>query len=500
MNGKNLFAVEFSVTEIKYVWNGIYMPRSDRMENCRYHSLVLIRSDQHTYRFDDGTELHAEPGYILYLPEGSSYRISDIKTCDCVAINFKILEKTNIPPLRFSVKNQISAYSELFQTASRFWDRKTTGYQAKIKSLLYQILYTMQTNYHPDYVPSRLAFKLNAAMEYISDHYTDSDITVQMLAGMADMSEVYFRRQFNRLYGTPPMQYIKKLRMNKAVELLDSDMYPVHEVAHRVGYASEHYFCREFKKSTGLSPKKYEKEKNSEPSAYPFRTHENAPTPKREDSIVRLLGEERIVTYLPFDGSAAAGAGRITAREGGRLRFVEGYFGQAAQFDDGCVTLDGWQPGRNSFSVALWMKTDGVLIDPCLLSNKDWMNGNNPGFVLALRASNVKFNAGNGSAVRLDQEYPLPRDFHNGWVYVILVVDREAGEVRISCDFEAFKSAAIPTALRDVSLDTPLQLNIGQDGTGKFDLHLSATLDEYLIVDGVLTDADVAALKTHYAP
>ena len=54
--------------------------------------------------------------------------------------------------------------------------------------------------------------------------------------------------------------------------------------------------------------------------------------------------------------------------------------------------------------------------------------------------------------------------------------------------------------LKNASLNSPLELNIGQDGTGKIDLHLSAALDEYLIVDGVLTDGDVAALKAHYAP
>ena len=234
--------------------------------------------------------------------------------------------------------------------------------------------------------------------------------------------------------------------------------------------------------------------------AYPFRTHENAPTPAGDDSVVRLLGEERIVTYLPFDGGIEPGAGTVTAEMGGKLYYVEGYFGQGAQFDDGFVTLGGWQPGKESFSVALWMKTDGVQIDPCLLSNKDWMSGLNRGFVLALRESDVKFNAGNGGSIRMDQEYSLPIDFRGGWVYVILVVDREAGEVRFSYDFGKFASAEIPAGLKNATFNTALDMNIGQDGTGKIDLHLAATLDEYLILDGILTDEDVAALKAHYAP
>jgi len=257
----NLFTTELTVTDIEFVWNGIYMPRSNHVDTRGYHGLVLIRDDPHAYIFDDGTVLKAEPGYILYLPRGSSYRVSDVKSCDCVAINFRILEDAHFPPLRFPAGNQMSAYSELFQTASRFWDSKSIGYRTKIKSLLYQILYIMQKNYHPDYVPSSLAFKLSITMEYIGEHYTEGDITVRYLAEMAEMSEVYFRKQFHRLYGMAPLQYIKQLRLNKAIELLESDMYPVHEVAHRVGYASEYYFCREFKRITGLSPMKFRKEK-----------------------------------------------------------------------------------------------------------------------------------------------------------------------------------------------------------------------------------------------
>ncbi len=233
---------------------------------------------------------------------------------------------------------------------------------------------------------------------------------------------------------------------------------------------------------------------------YPHRDHDSTPTPSVSNSasVVSVLGEDRILTYLPFDGGEEPAAGIMTTKQGGKLYYVDGYFGKAAQFDDGFVNLDGWQPGKTSFSVALWMKTGGVLIDPCLLSNKDWMSGLNKGFVLSLRESDVKFNAGNGGQVRMDAEYPLPIDYQDGWVYVVLVVDRENNVIRFSYDFGPFESAEFPAGLKNASLNGLDQLNIGQDGTGKIDLHLSATLDEYLIVDGVLTGEDLQALKACY--
>lgn len=259
MEDETLFTTDLTVTKIESVWNGIYMPRSRHMSDRGYHGLVLIRDNPHSYIFDDGTVLEAEPGYILYLPKGASYRVSTCDTCDCVAINFNILEDMAFPSQRFAVGSQMSVYTELFQTASHFWDSKSIGYLAKIKSLLYQILYTMQKNYQPAYVSGELAEKLNDSLEYIGRHYTEGSISVKELAKTSGMSEVYFRKQFQRLYGMPPLRYIKQLRLSKAIELLESDMYPIHTVAHMVGYASEYYFCREFKRSTGMSPLQFKK-------------------------------------------------------------------------------------------------------------------------------------------------------------------------------------------------------------------------------------------------
>ena len=114
-----------------------------------------------------------------------------------------------------------------------------------------------------------------------------------------------------------------------------------------------------------------------------------------------------------------------------------------------------------------------------------------------LRDTDVKFNLGDGKN-RMDMENPLPLDYKDGWVYVILSVSRDRDEIRFSYDFGPFEKAAVPAALKEVSFKAYKSLNIGQDGTGKYGQRLSAVLDEFLIVDGALTDSDVAALKARY--
>jgi hypothetical protein len=143
------------------------------------------------------------------------------------------------------------------------------------------------------------------------------------------------------------------------------------------------------------------------------------------------------------------------------------------------------------------MNTGGVEADPVLFSNKNWGSGSLPGYVLSLRNGDIKFNAGDGTN-RMDLESMLPENPFDRWVHVLLIVDREAGEVKIIYDFSIIDSMPIPDSLINDSFDSFPVLNIGEDGTGSLGLKLSAILDEFVLIDGALTDAEIAALAEHY--
>ena len=228
------------------------------------------------------------------------------------------------------------------------------------------------------------------------------------------------------------------------------------------------------------------------------RTHESSPTPAYEDSAASLLGNDRVLAYLPLDGNVDDATGRNETTGNGKLYYVEGYFGGAVQFDDGYVSLPDQAFGANSYSAAFWMKTDGVASEPSIFSNKDRSDGQNNGFVFSLDDDGELNFDMCYSGMRSSISWPLPSDYPNGWVYVVFVMDREAKEVRISYDFGEFVSYKIPGILGTKSFDALPVFNIGQDGTGEHDASLSAVLDEILIVDGILTDSDIETLRTLY--
>jgi len=226
-----------------------------------------------------------------------------------------------------------------------------------------------------------------------------------------------------------------------------------------------------------------------------YRTADGGETP--DPSELTALFGDRIAAYLTMDETIEPAIGEYQTEQGGKLYYVTGHTGNGIKFDDGYVSLKPYTPDSSSFSVCLWMKTGGVGSDPVLFSNKDWGNGSKPGFVLSLRSGDVKFNAGNGNS-RMDAEFQLPLDYADGWVHLALAVDREAGEIRFAYDFGEFITAKIPDALKDSHFNSFRNLNIGQDGTGKYSAQLSAVLDDFLLLDGAMTQEDLTALAEHY--
>ena len=226
------------------------------------------------------------------------------------------------------------------------------------------------------------------------------------------------------------------------------------------------------------------------------RKHQTEPTPSL-DNVKSLLEGHNVIAYFPLDGDEKDALGKVETVTTGKLYYSDAYYGKGADMSDGYITLKDVAVGTNSFSVALWVKTNGVPSDPCIISNKNWNSGGNIGFVLSIRSDeDIKFNAGNNGD-RMDAGAGLPLDYKNGWMHVILVVDRDKNKIRLFYDFASELDYDIPESLRNVSFDA-LDLNIGQDGTGHYGAHLAAQLDEFIITADALSDEDIAKLKAYY--
>lgn len=83
--------------------------------------------------------------------------------------------------------------------------------------------------------------------------------TLGALAAEARMSRSVFAQRFRAVVGVPPLQYLKRLRINRAAEMITTTDLPINRVAARVGYQTDSAFSRAFSSEMGQSPVHFRK-------------------------------------------------------------------------------------------------------------------------------------------------------------------------------------------------------------------------------------------------
>lgn len=97
---------------------------------------------------------------------------------------------------------------------------------------------------------------LAPAIEYIDKHFSEP-LELERLIGIAGVSPQYFCRLFKKTTGMRPFEYAAYKRIQQAKLLLDEDQHTIKEIAELTGYSDPSYFSSVFRKRVGMSPKEY---------------------------------------------------------------------------------------------------------------------------------------------------------------------------------------------------------------------------------------------------
>lgn len=97
--------------------------------------------------------------------------------------------------------------------------------------------------------------------DYIDRNYK-KDISAKDVAGILGYSDVYFSKVFKQLFDDNFINYLTKIRMDRAKLLLKDVSFNIKEVGKSVGYADSNYFTKVFKRSIGMSPSEYRSKHN----------------------------------------------------------------------------------------------------------------------------------------------------------------------------------------------------------------------------------------------
>lgn len=156
----------------------------------------------------------------------------------------------------------ISKYPEnnyIIVTAFDYFDYAQKALRLGVKDIL---LKPIDRNQLAEAISRAIGFTLthneiiDKVLLYIHRNYSQ-EIMVSDIAKKYFMNSSNFSRLFKNSVGISMVDYIRKLRIARAKDLLDSSYKSISEISIEVGYKSENLFYKDFKRIESITPSKY---------------------------------------------------------------------------------------------------------------------------------------------------------------------------------------------------------------------------------------------------
>ena len=102
-------------------------------------------------------------------------------------------------------------------------------------------------------------FYIQEAITYMEQNF-QRDLTVEELADVCKLNRSYFSKLFKESMGCPPQEFLIRMRLSKATELMKTSRASIGDIAQQCGYPNQLHFSRAFKKRYGVSPREWRTE------------------------------------------------------------------------------------------------------------------------------------------------------------------------------------------------------------------------------------------------
>lgn len=233
---------------------------------------------------------------------------------------------------------------------------------------------------------------------------------------------------------------------------------------------------------------------------------ENRPTPeyRGEKGLMAFFDEEKIKLALFMDHCEVDATGKNRLKELGLVKhYSDGVYGARGEFGaTGCLVAEDLKLGDDSYSIAAWLKIDRAIDEPCpvIFSTKEWdwwKNKYGAGIGMVLRSNSTFTTLGDGNGVQEIQAV-FPESISEGWIHMLLVVDRAAERIRMYYNFKQVVDAKLQPAANVCMDQRPFTIGDDPDRKNGKDHHMLLNMDDFLVFGYAMTPEDVQALARYY--
>lgn len=261
-----------------------------RSEGTGFHvhefsEIAVVLRGSANYRTDFSSRKISK-GDILCTPEGAGHAYTDEEDfelmnilfqfdrllLDCRGLahlpGFSVLFTLQLPfyqkhgfyPVVRLPQEDFSRCEDMLRWLYKLQNSQFAGAQLAVLGGFIQLITLLVNNYSPPPELSRelrMPGKISEACSYMQLHFTEP-LNIAAIARKAGMSEVSFYRHFKNATGQTPAEYLINLRLNMALELLQTTPATgISDIALQSGFNDSSYFARLFRRKFGFSPRQF---------------------------------------------------------------------------------------------------------------------------------------------------------------------------------------------------------------------------------------------------
>ncbi len=220
------------------------------MVNRPNYGLAFTKTGKIIYHFN-GKEYLSDPFHAVFLPIHSTYYLEALEPSASCVFNFLCIPDFNETEIQSIEIKSTDFYWNMFKNIQRVYATNNQSGKFECLSMLYHVFSQLfNTNVKTN-------GKISLAKQYMQEHFAESDLSIDTVSGITMSSNSNLRRVFHEEENISPKAYLTNIRINHAMNLLQTTTESVTSIAESCGFSSVYYFCKAFSKSTGCSPTKY---------------------------------------------------------------------------------------------------------------------------------------------------------------------------------------------------------------------------------------------------
>lgn len=176
-------------------------------------------------------------------------------------LRHQICEILKTMPIKIS-SDKSKILKQLCENISFEFSVKQLYFRARAKIQLIDFLIQLQRVHYQKSINSSIESlekyknELFGVVNYLSENL-EKGHTLAELSKILGLSERYFNLLFRNFTGYPVIQYLQRLKIDKAKRILESSDLSMTEIAYELGFDSSQYFSKIFKKVTSITPSTY---------------------------------------------------------------------------------------------------------------------------------------------------------------------------------------------------------------------------------------------------